>query len=70
MIKDQQGEVLTDGKKIKERWKEYYTTLLNKENQRDELEDTSPVEGPIEELTRKEIRDAIKAMKKGKVAGC
>ena len=51
--KDQQGEVLTDGEKIKERWREYYTTLLNK-NQRDELEDTPPVEGPIEELTRKE----------------
>ena len=70
VIKDQQGEVLTDGEKIKERWREYYTTLLNKENQRDELEDTPPVEGPIEELTRKEIKDAIKAMKKGKAAGC
>ena len=70
MIKDQQGEVLTDGEKIKERWREYYTTLLNKENQRDELEDTPPVEGPIEELTRKEIKDAIKAMKKVKAAGC
>ena len=62
--------MLTDGEKIKERWREYYTTLLNKENQRDELEDTPPVEGPIEELTRKEIKDAIKAMKKRKAAGC
>ena len=71
MIKDQQGEVLTDGEKIKERWREYYTTLLNKGNQRDEqLEDTPPVEGPVEELTRKEIKDDIKAMKKGKAAGC
>ncbi|GFR73286.1 RNA-directed DNA polymerase from mobile element jockey-like [Elysia marginata] len=70
VIKDQQGEVLTDGEKIKERWREYYTTLLNKENQRDELEDIPPVEGPIEELTRKEIIDAIKAMKKGKAARC
>ena len=70
VIKDQQGEVLTDGEKIKERWGEYYTTLLNKENQRDELEDTPPVEDPVEELTRKEIKDAIKAMKKGKAAGC
>ena len=55
VIKDQQGEVLTDGEKIKERWREYYTTLLNKK-QRDELEDTPPVEGPIEEFTRKEKR--------------
>ncbi|GFR99752.1 RNA-directed DNA polymerase from mobile element jockey-like [Elysia marginata] len=70
VIKDQQGEVLTDGEKIKERWREYYTTFLNKENQRDELEDIPPVEGPIEELTRNEIIDAIKAMKKGKAAGC
>ncbi|GFS06054.1 retrovirus-related Pol polyprotein LINE-1 [Elysia marginata] len=69
-IKDQQGEVLTGGEKIKERWRKYYTTLLNKENQRDELEDIPPVEGPTEELTRKEIIDAIKAMKKGKAAGC
>ncbi|GFR59887.1 RNA-directed DNA polymerase from mobile element jockey-like [Elysia marginata] len=70
VIKDQQGEELTDGEKIKERWREYYTTLLNKEHQKDELEDIPPVEGPIEELTRKEIIDAIKAMKKGKAAGC
>ena len=70
VIKDQQGEVLTDREKIKERWREYYTTLLNKENQRDELEDTLPVDSLIEELTRKEIKDAIKAMKKGKAAGC
>ena len=62
--------MLTDGEKIKERWRKYYTALLNKENQRDELEYTPPVEGPIEELTRKEIKDAIKAMKKGKAAGC
>ena len=32
VIKDQQGEVLTDREKIKERWREYYTTLLNKKN--------------------------------------
>ena len=61
---------MTDREKIKQRWREYYTALLNKENQRDELEDTPQVEGPIEELTRKEIKDAIKAMKKGKAEGC
>ena len=61
---------MTDREKIKQRWREYYTALLNKENQRDELEDTPQVEGPIKELTRKEIKDAIKAMKKGKAAGC
>ena len=70
VLKDQQGQLLTEGEKIKERWRDYYDNLLNIENHREVLEEEPPVEGPIEELTGKEIKEAIMAMKKGKAAGC
>ena len=35
MIKDQIGEMLTDEVKIKERWREYFSNLLNVENRED-----------------------------------
>ena len=35
VIKDQIGEMLTDDVKIKERWREYFSNLLNIENARE-----------------------------------
>ena len=37
MIKDQIGEMLTDEVKIKQRWREYFSNLLNVENAREQL---------------------------------
>ena len=70
VIKDQVGEMLTDEVKIKERWREYFSNLLNVENAREQLGEVSAVEGPIQEISREEVKKAIESMKKGKAAGC
>ena len=46
-IKDQTGEMLTDEKEIKERWREYFSNLLNVENAREQLGEVPAVEGPV-----------------------
>ncbi|XP_047469150.1 uncharacterized protein LOC125025221 [Penaeus chinensis] len=68
-IKDGKGLVLTDGKQIKERWKEYYQQLMNVENPRVELVIEAAEEGEIEEVGEMEVTTAIKRMKNGKAVG-
>ena len=46
-IKDRNGTILMDEEEIKARWKESFETPLNVENDREELEPTYPVQGPI-----------------------
>ena len=65
VIKDQTGDMLTDEVKINERWREYFSNLLNVENAREQL-----VEGPVHEISREEVKNAIERMKKGKAPGC
>lgn len=64
VVRDQNGVMLTDNREIKERWREYFNSLLNVENTRETLEETPQVERRIEELTMKETTDALKKMKK------
>jgi len=69
VIKDGDGAILTEEEKIKKRWKDYFHELLNVENERDELSEGSPREGPIENITIEEIKAAMKKMKRKKAAG-
>ena len=46
VIEDQIGEMLTDEVKIKERWREYFSNLLNVENAREQLRSTSSRTSP------------------------
>ena len=46
-IKDSNGTILTDEDEIKARWKESFETLLNVENEREKIDPTEPVQGPI-----------------------
>ena len=70
VIKDQTGDMLTDEVKIKERWREYFSNLLNVENAREQLGEVPAVEGPVNEISREEVKNAIERMKKGKAPGC
>ena len=70
VIKDQIGEMLTDEVKIKERWREYFSNLLNVENARKQLGEVPAVEGPVQEISREEVKKAVESTKKGKAAGC
>ena len=46
-----------------ERWKEYFEELLNKENDREALQEASKVEGSEKSIDRNEVETALKAMK-------
>ena len=50
-------------------WKNHMEEIMNKENDWDHGIETSMVEGPIKNVTRKEMVIAIKVMKPGKAAG-
>ena len=54
-IKDSNGTILTNEDEIKARWKESFETLLNVENEREELEPTDPVQGPIPSVNDTEM---------------
>ena len=58
-IKDQIGEMPTDEVKIKERWREYFSNLLNVENAREQLGEVPTVEGPVQEISSEEVKKAI-----------
>ena len=70
VIKDQIGEMLTDEVKIKEKWRKYFSNILNVENAREQLGEVPAVEGPVQDISREEVKKAIESMKKGKAAGC
>ena len=56
MIKNQIGVMLTDEVKIKERWREYFNNLLNMENDSEQFREVPAVEGPVQEISRKEVK--------------
>ncbi len=51
-----------------QRWKRYFSELLNEENQY-ELQDHVKVEGPILGVTVEEVEEALQKMKIGKALG-
>ena len=68
-IKDSNGTTLTDEDEIKARWKESFETLLNVENEREELEPTDPVQGPIPTVNDAEIEKQLSKMGRNKACG-
>ena len=49
-------------------WKEHMERIMNEENAWDHKVDAAMVEGPVEKVSRKEVREAIRKMKQGKAA--
>ncbi|XP_063595374.1 uncharacterized protein LOC134772337 [Penaeus indicus] len=70
VIKDKNGVLLTEENKVKERWREYFSNLLNVENEWDPLQDCPPAEGPLPDINEKEVEEAMKKMKSGRATGC
>ncbi|XP_047470216.1 uncharacterized protein LOC125025923 [Penaeus chinensis] len=64
------GSSRRDENKIKERWREYFSNLLNVENEWDPLQDCPPVEGPLPDINEKEVEEAMKKMKSKRATGC
>ena len=68
-IKDSNGTIPTDEDEIKARWKESFETLLKVENEREELEPTNPMQGPIPSVNDAEIRKQLSKMGRNKACG-
>ncbi|XP_046862544.1 uncharacterized protein LOC124456042 [Xenia sp. Carnegie-2017] len=65
----EQGKIVSEDEKIKERWMEYFDRLLNTKNNRKELDHLEPVHGPVPEITEDEVRRQLKKMKNNKARG-
>ena len=70
-VKDKEGKVQVENSKMLEVWREYYEKLLNEEFiwRRSDMETLDPKEGPCEQFTMEEVRDAIHLAKNGKATG-
>ena len=70
VIKSNNGEVMVEEEKVKQRWKEYFDNLLNQENPREQRETRAEeIERDVEDISAEDVRDALRRMKKGKAQG-
>ena len=67
-VKGGGGEIMTTECDIRKRWSEYFSELLNVENE-SEMEEGIAVEGPLQEVTIEEVQLALKSMKPNKAPG-
>ena len=68
-IKGRDGRIGFSQKDRCKIWTEHRERIMNEENAWDHEVDAAMVEGPVEKVSRKELKEAIKKMKQGKAAG-
>ncbi|XP_047502456.1 uncharacterized protein LOC125047953 [Penaeus chinensis] len=70
LIKDGNGSTIIEDSKIQARRKKYFQKLLNEENPREERCTTRTAHpGKVSEVSKEEVKRAIKRMKTGKAVG-
>ena len=70
VIKDKNGNVMVNSEAVLKRWKEYFDKLMNKENNRDpRKEEAEVVNKDVNCVSREEVKNKLRRMKKGKAAG-
>ena len=68
MMKDKDGNVMTDEESVLRMWKEYYMGLMNEENERERREiDGERVNLEVESVSKEEVMENMQRMKNGKV---
>ncbi len=67
-VKGEHGNIKVEEAHIMQRWKRYFSELLNEGNQY-EIEDHLKVEGPIPGVTEKEVEEALRKMKRERAPG-
>lgn len=68
-IKNDQGQLLTSNEDINNRWKEYYSKLLNEGFPSENLHEIPAIEGAIACITPEEVFSSIRTMSNNKAAG-
>ena len=70
VIKDENGNVMVNSEAVLKRWKEYFEKLMNEENNRDpRTEETEVVNEEVNCVSREEVKNALRRMKKDKAVG-
>ena len=70
VIKDKNGNVMVNSEAVLKRWKEYFEKLMNEENNREpRTEEAEVVNEEVNYVSREEVKNALRRMKKGKVVG-
>ena len=70
VIKDENGNVMINSEAVLKRWKEYFEKLMNEENNREpRTKEAEVVNKEVNCISREEVKNALRRMKKGKVVG-
>ena len=70
MMKDKDGNVMTDEESVLRIWKGYYMGLMNEENERERREiDGERVNLEVESVSKEEVMENMQRMKNGKAVG-
>ena len=70
VIKDENGNVMVNSEAVLKRWKEYFEKLMNEENNRDaRTEEAEVINEEVNCISRDEVKNALRRMKKGKAVG-
>ena len=70
MMKDKDGNVMTDEESVLRMWKEYNMGLMNEENERERREiDGERVNLEVESVSKEEVMENMQRMKNGKAVG-
>ena len=70
MMKDEDGNVMTDEESVLRIWKEYYMGLMNEENETERREnDGERVNLEVESISKEEVRENMQRMQNGKAVG-
>ena len=70
IIKDENGNVMVNSEAMLKRWKEYFEKLMNEENNREpRTEEPEVVNEEVNCVSRKDVKNTVRRMKKGKAVG-
>ena len=70
VIKDENGNVMISSEAVLKRWKEYFEKLMNEKNNKDpRTEEAEVVNEEVNCVSREEVKNALRRMKKGKAVG-
>ena len=69
-MKDEYSNVMISSEAVLERWKEYFKKLMIEENDRElRTEEAEVVKKEVNCVSRKEVKNTMRRMKKGQVVG-
>ena len=69
-MKDEYTNVMVSSEAALKRWKEYFEKLMSEENNRDpRTEELEVVNEEVNCVSREEVKNALRRMKKGKAVG-